>query len=138
MTFTVAEFKISCCCSRKYKYSHVKLLVEEVSSDWPHQKISSTDSKDRSTLIPNQKKYILQKRRRRQFISLHHRFSFVNKQGRISKSNEFAKTVDGFFLQYVLVQTAYSREVLSHAISLFEQYIIHMCVTNNVHQIIKH
>ena len=43
-----------------------------------------------------------------------------------------------FFLQYVLVQIAYSRKMLSHPISLFELYIIHVRVTSNVHQIIKH
>lgn len=84
-----------------------------------------------------QKKYILQKRRRRQFISVHRGFSFVNKQGRISKSNEFAKTVYGFFAVCVSANCLLNRSV-SQAISLFEQYIIHVHVTNNVHQIIKH
>ena len=42
------------------------------------------------------------------------------------------------FFQYVLVQIAHSREVPSQAISLFEQYTIHVRVTNNVHQIVKH
>ena len=84
-----------------------------------------------------QNKYILQKRRQRQFISLHRRFPFVNKQGRISKSNEFAKTVYGFFAVCVSANCLLKRSV-SQAISLFEQYIIHVRVTSNVHQIIKH
>ena len=63
--------------------------------------------------------------------------SFVNKQGRISKSNEFAKTVYGFFAVCVSANCLLKRRV-SQAISLFEQYIIHVHVTNNVHQIIKH
>ena len=132
------SFKISCCCSLKYKYSHVKVLADEVSSDWPHQKISSTDSKDRSTLIPNQNKRNISCKNAARDNSFHYTIGFrllTSKEG-LAKAMNLQKLFMAFFAVCVSANCLLKRSV-SQAISLFEQYIIHVRVTSNVHQIIK-